>query len=60
MEFAQNMERKTHDREREQRLTKRNVASAVVGVEDYDCCWKNSHLVSHAGITTLLDTPESQ
>lgn len=60
MEFAQNMERKTYDREREQRLTERIVGSAVVGAEDYDCCWKNSHLMPHAGLTTLLHTLDSQ
>jgi len=59
-EVVQNMERKTFDREREQRLTERVVASAVVGVEDYDGCWKTSHLMLHAGLTTLLHTLDGQ
>lgn len=45
MEFAQSMERKTHNGEQERILTERIEASAVVGVEECDCCWKNSHLM---------------
>lgn len=38
------------------RLTENIAAFAVVGVEDYECCWKNSHLMSHVGLTTPLHT----
>lgn len=40
MEFSQNMERKPYDRESEQRHTERTVPSVIIGVEDYDWCWK--------------------
>lgn len=36
------------------RLTENIAAFAVVGAEDCECFWKNSQLMPHAGLTTLL------